>query len=76
MCLNLYQSLTGQKPNLMKSAIYVPSWCNRKLVNVISRILGNNLGTFLFIYFGIPISPRRLMVNQLQYIPNKVKLVI
>lgn len=76
ICLNVYQNLTRQKINLLKFALYVPSWCNRKLANAIYRILSIKLGTFLFTYLGIPISPKRLTVNQLQFIPNKVHNVI
>lgn len=76
ICLNLYENLTGQKPNLLKSAIYVPSWCNRKLSNAISRILGIKLGTFPFKYLGIPISPKHLSINQLSYMPDKAQQVI
>lgn len=72
----LYHTLTGQKPNLLKSALYVPSWCNRRLATAISRILGIKLGTFPFTYLGVPISPKRLTINQLQFIPEKVNKII
>lgn len=48
MCLNIYHSITGQKPNLNKLAVYFPSWCNKKLSNSISHILGINQGSFPF----------------------------
>lgn len=74
--LNLFQDLTAQRPNLHKSAIYIPSWCNKNLSNSISRILGISLGSFPFTYLGIPFSPKILLINQLQHIPHRVNNAI
>lgn len=75
-CLNIYKELTGQKPNLNKSAIFLPSWCNPQIAKAISRILGINLGSFPFTYLGAPISPKCLMVNLLNFLPNRVRTLI
>lgn len=74
--LQIIQDLTDQRPNLLKSAIFVPSWCNHKLSKSISRILGISLGTFPFTYLGIPISRTKLMISQLLHIPNRVNKAI
>lgn len=76
LCPNLYQNLTGEKPNLHKSIIFLPSWCNSKVAKVIYRILGIKLGQFPFTYLGAPISPRKLLVSQLNFPPNRVKSII
>lgn len=73
MCLNIYQTLTNQKPNLNKSAIYFPSSSYKKLSNYISHILGMNLGSFPFTYLGIPISLKRLLISQLNALTSKVQ---
>lgn len=70
--LNLYHKLTGQKPNLQKSAIFLSSWCNSKIAKAISKILGIKLGNFPFTYLGIPISPRKLSISQLNFLPTRV----
>lgn len=59
-CLNLYASISGQVPNLLKSAIFLPSWFNKRVSKSISSILGIKLGNFSFTYLGAPISPNRL----------------
>lgn len=72
MCLNLYHSISGQKPNLNKSAVYFPSWCNKNLSRLITCILGIKQGSFPFNYLGIPISPNRILISQLNHLANKV----
>lgn len=52
-CLNLYTNLSGQKPNLSKSAIYLPSWFNKRVSKSIASILGINIGNFPFTYLGV-----------------------
>lgn len=74
--LNLYQKLTGQTPNLLKSAIFLPSWCNNMVAKAISTILGIKLGQFPFTYIRISISPRRLLVSQFNFLPNRDKSII
>lgn len=59
-CLDIYSNLTGQKPNLTNSTLYLPTWCNRRLAASIASILKINQGQFPFIYLGIPISPEKL----------------
>lgn len=73
LCLNIYQHLTGQKPNLLKSEIFFPSWCNKKISLAISRILGIKVGSFPFTYLGIPISPKKLLVKNFYFLHEKVK---
>ena len=76
LCLNLYLGLTGQKSNLNKSAIYLPSWCNRRLANSIARILKIKLDSFPFLYLGVPISPKKLPLNHFSYLTNRVSSLI
>lgn len=76
LCLNIYHDIIGQKPNLNKLAIYLPSWCNKKIANSISMILGIKLGNFSFIYLGASISPKRLHIAHFNFITNRVNNVI
>lgn len=76
LCLNIYHDIIGQKPNLNKLAIYLPSWCNKKIANSISMILGIKLGNFPFIYLGASISPKRLHIAHFNFITNRVNNVI
>lgn len=75
-CLNVYENLSGQKPNFLKYAIYVPSWYDKKLAKSISKILGISLESFPFTYLGIPISSKKLQIIQLQHIPTRVRNTI
>lgn len=76
LCLNIYQDLTEQKRNLNKSTIFFPSWCNKTIAKSISNIFNIKLGYFPFIYLGIPISPKKLLVNQFNFLTNRVKNTI
>lgn len=75
-CLNPYFDLTRQKPNLTKSAIYLPSWVNKHLALSISRILNVKLDTILFIYLGVPISPKKLSVSNCSSLVRKVDTIV
>ncbi|XP_039113810.1 uncharacterized protein LOC120249385 [Dioscorea cayenensis subsp. rotundata] len=70
-CINMYSNITGQMPNLSKSAIYLPSWFNKRVSKSIASILGINIGSFPFTYLGAPISPHRITVRQLSPLVSK-----
>lgn len=80
LCLNIYQSITGQKSNLQKFAIFLPSWCNSKVAKAISRVLGIKMGSlmwsFPFFYLGAPISPKKPLIRHLQFLTDHVKVVV
>lgn len=71
--LNIYQNLTGQKLNLLKSEIFFPTWCNKKIRSTIAWILGIKIGSFPLTYLGIPISPKKLLVNLFQLLQDRVR---
>ncbi|XP_039123400.1 uncharacterized protein LOC120260021 [Dioscorea cayenensis subsp. rotundata] len=75
-CLNLYASISGQHPNLLKSAIYFPSWFNKRVSKSIASILGMKLGNFPFTYLGAPMSPSRLPARHFRpLIDNTVSVI-
>lgn len=49
---------------------------NHRIANAISKILGTKLGQFPFLYLGVPISPKKLLINQLSFLPSRVNLAI
>ncbi|XP_039135720.1 uncharacterized protein LOC120273142 [Dioscorea cayenensis subsp. rotundata] len=75
-CLNLYASISGQNPNLNKSALFLPSWFNRKISKSIALILNIKVGNFPFTYLGAPISPFRLPVHQFRSLVNNAEAAI
>ena len=52
LCLFVYSKLTCQNPNSSKSAIYFPSWFNRKLAKSVASIMNLKIGNFPFTYLG------------------------
>jgi len=75
-CLNLYASITGQNPNLNKSAIYLPTWFNKRVSKAISSILGIKLGNLPFLYLGARISPSRVPIRQFTSLVKKTESTI
>lgn len=72
LCLSIYSDLTGQRPNLLKSKIYFPSWLNSHIAKRICCILNLNQAIFPFTYLGILISPKRLASLTFQPMVNKI----
>ncbi|XP_039125466.1 uncharacterized protein LOC120261592 [Dioscorea cayenensis subsp. rotundata] len=60
LCLDFYGKISGQVPNDSKSAIYFPTWANKRVASRICSILNISAATFPFRYLGILISPKRL----------------
>lgn len=73
LCLSIYSDLTGQRPNLLKSKIYFPSWLNSHIAKRICCILNLNQVIFPFTCLGILISPKRLASLTFQPMVNKIR---
>lgn len=58
LCFSIYEWLTSQRANKIKSEIYFPSRFNCRLGRSICNILSFNPGSFLLTYLGILISPK------------------
>lgn len=74
--LNIYCELTGHKPNMNKSALYLPLWLNKQVAKSICSILVIKLDNFPFNYLGVSISPNRLSVNNFNFLINRVDATI
>lgn len=75
-CLDLYKEIIGQKTNHSKSALYLPSQCNKSLVILISRFLNIWLDKFLFLYLDVPIPPKKLSVSNCRSLLDKVAIAV
>ncbi|XP_039120948.1 uncharacterized protein LOC120257557 [Dioscorea cayenensis subsp. rotundata] len=73
-CLNFYGKLTGQSPNLSKSAVYFPSWFNKFVAKRICIILKFQAASFPIKYLGVFISPKRLAKTVFDFMTDNIKL--
>lgn len=69
---SIYARLTCQHLNVLKFAVYYPSWFNKRMVSSINSILGLKCGTFPFTYLGAMVAPKRLKINQFQSLVSQV----
>lgn len=76
LCLDIYHKITGHKPNLDKSALFLPSWCNKKIAKALSILMGIKLDKLPFTYLGVLISPSRLSINNFNFWLNRVEAAI
>ncbi|XP_039138822.1 uncharacterized protein LOC120276159 [Dioscorea cayenensis subsp. rotundata] len=60
LCLSIYSNISGQCPNVNKSAVFFPSWFNSRVTKSISSILNFNIASFPLTYLGVFVSPKRL----------------
>ncbi|KAJ0960949.1 hypothetical protein J5N97_001161 [Dioscorea zingiberensis] len=73
MCMELYKSLTGQRPNLTKSDLFLPSWINKRVKLAIVEILKVRQSSFPFKYLGCWISPFRVPIQYFKALVTKVE---
>ncbi|KAJ0981969.1 hypothetical protein J5N97_010224 [Dioscorea zingiberensis] len=73
MCLELYKTITGQRPNMSKSDLFFPTWVNSRIKKAIIEILDIKQKTFLFKYLGSLISPFRIPVDYFKALITKVE---
>lgn len=71
ICLNIYNSLIGQCPNINKSFVYFPTQLNKRIVAPVCKILGMKAGSFPFKNLGAQIILSRIPVNQFQFLIDK-----
>lgn len=72
LCLSIYRQFTSQHPNSNKSKIFFPSWFNKRIAKSIFSIMNFKTGSFPFIYLGILISPKRLVVFLFKHLLDKL----
>lgn len=72
LCLDIYSSLTVQKPNTLKYEIYFPDWFNHHVAKSICQILKFKKGNLPFTFFGVLISSKRLALSHFDNIIRKV----
>lgn len=53
-----YNYISGQGPNLAKSQIFFPTWCNKFILLRICSILNLSTASYPFKYLGIMIFPQ------------------
>ncbi|XP_039119158.1 uncharacterized protein LOC120255390 [Dioscorea cayenensis subsp. rotundata] len=73
LCFDFYGKISGQVPNASKSAIYFPSWANKRVANRICSILNFSAGSFPFKYLGILISAKWLVRSTFDVITDNIK---
>ncbi|XP_039130894.1 uncharacterized protein LOC120267295 [Dioscorea cayenensis subsp. rotundata] len=72
-CLEVYRHITGQRPNLLKSQIFFPTWCNKHVSSRICSILNLTQASFPFKYLGILISHKRLAASSFNPMVVKIR---
>lgn len=76
LCLCIYQCLTSQRANSIKSEIYFPTRFNKRLQKSITVILQFKNGAFPLNYLGILVAPKRLALSQFNTMLDKIRKTI
>lgn len=72
LCLSIYGNLTGHTPNRSKSAVYFPSWFNKRVANSICSIHAFHPASFPITYLGVLVSPKRLALAVFNSMIDKI----
>ncbi|XP_039128871.1 uncharacterized protein LOC120265002 [Dioscorea cayenensis subsp. rotundata] len=73
ICLELFGHFSGLHLNKSKSAIYFPSWFNKRVQTSICSILNISSAQFPFKYLGVLISPKRLAASVFDSMVDKIQ---
>ncbi|XP_073003515.1 uncharacterized protein [Typha latifolia] len=71
-CLSNYETLSNQRVNFQKSALYLPTWLQATQRHELSGKLGLLCASLPFLYLGVLISGNRVKVREHQFLIERV----